>query len=78
MKQSMKNSLSLSVHFYQESLASLKKWGKKSTYASPAQNVRGKGTELKVDRVHSHMRTFSKASTNESKKSVTSMYNDHL
>ena len=28
----------------------------------------GRGGQLRVDRVHSHMRTFSKASTNESKK----------
>ena len=28
----------------------------------------GEGGQLRVDRVHSHMRTFSKASTNESKK----------
>ena len=37
------------------------------THCTAAQKV-GRGGQLRVDRVHSHMRTFSKASTNESKK----------
>ena len=53
-----------------------KNGGKKSTSAhcSAAQKV-GRGRQLRVDRVHSHMRTFSKASTNESKKSVVCTIN---
>lgn len=44
-----------------------KKWGQKIDLHTAAQKV-GRGGQLRVDRVHSHMRTFSKASTNESKK----------
>ena len=43
-----------------------KNGGKKSTYT--LQLKKWGGGQLRVDRVHSHMRTFSKASTNESKK----------
>ena len=44
------------------------------THCTAAQKV-GRGGQLRVDRVHSHMRTFSKASTNESKKSVVCTIN---
>ena len=44
-----------------------KNGGKKSTYTL-LQLKKWEGGQLRVDRVHSHMRTFSKASTNESKK----------
>ena len=45
-----------------------KNGGKKSTYTLYCSSKSGEGGQLRVDRVHSHMRTFSKASTNESKK----------